>query len=315
MNIKWVGLITLIGFNLLGCGGNNKAQRTQPEIARSDLEALSSFNSFGAQQIDSRYPNRFSQIFGGQSGANVRGFIDERVKYFLLESEIVNIEPQPKQRKSSMSTMATSSLKVDNIIVAYNFGWALWLQGLLDKTFYTLTLSSGQKVVADHSRVGILVFGEKYSEALTQVVRQSFLIHEARHSDCSGGVTQTHISDLERDMEIHGEEKGLFNALDLKRFPTECGHSHKLCQKGSYRGTPSCDRQRWGSYSIQLVFLDAVLSGMPEDPTSESWQALQAHRIDINSRLEFDDNRWDAYDNMMSDPKDHPDMNSLGLRP
>lgn len=303
--IKFLVLMNFIGFILMGCGGG-KAQRAQSEIAQSDLQDLSSFNSLGAQQVDNQYNGRFSQIFGGQSGEDVRGFIQERLKYFLSKSDIVKVEPYPKYG---------TQFDRDELYLGFNFGTYLWLQGLSDKIIHSVTLADGQKIVVDQSRVGILVFGKNFSDHILPEGRQSLLIHEARHSDCNGGLTQTQISHLETQVSLYGVDHGTDRAISSKLFPSKCGHPHRLCQKGSYQGLPACDSHEWGSYSVQLVFLKAVLNTISQDPTSQRWQQVYSLWIDAKSRLEFEKHSWDAFSTMMLDTASHPELTSLGLQP
>lgn len=309
INLKFLWLIILMELIFAGCG-SSKSPRRQADLAQSDLEAFGSFNSIGAEQIDHQYHNRFSQIFGGRSGENLRNFIHERLKHFIQEKDMLIIEPFPKRRLSVDQTNAQKKF----IVQASNIGTSFWIIGLLDNTFYTLTLPGGQKVVADHSRVGLVLLGEGYGEDKIQEIRQATLIHEARHSDCTGGVTQTQVSDLAFQIQLN-ESEGLSKALESKLFPRACGHLHKICQRGDYRGFPACDSESWGAYGIELVFVNAVLNSIPRDPTDPKWQMLEMSRIDLKSRLEFEGHPWDAYETMMSDPLNHPDLTSQGLQP
>jgi hypothetical protein len=304
-------LIGVIAIGAIGCGKDQAKDQKEGEpkndpvaLAQSDLQALNSFDVTGSLAYDRSSNNRFSQIFGGFSGQNVRNFIDERIKHYLRESDIVGLSPSYSVHTGWTQLPPTPK---DIIAGAANLGMQFWLQGLLDNTTFSLTLANGQNVPIASSRAGVMLFGPAYAEEiemngsklrLSVASRQSILVHEARHSDCNGGISQ---ADISRARQAQSYAK-FFDGLQARK----CGHLHSLCRTGSLQGLPACDAETWGSYGIQAVFLEAALKNAQAGSTK--WQVLNALVIDAKSRLEFD------YHVMIHSQTDHPDLTSSGLR-
>lgn len=321
----------------MGCGGPRSSQSDTPssgEVGRSqadaktlvlvaeDLEALKSFSAQGLSQSNSGSRSRFVQVFGGYSGKNIRSFIDERIKYFISLDDLLpagrsSSGPSSNGKRGNSDqesgptpgwTRIENSEKIKDNIAASNFGFQLWLQSLIDRRPTAVVLKSRKLIPVTSSRVGIMLIGPAYNGItrnlddspvpFPQEYRQSMLIHEARHSDCVGGLTQEDLR-IAREASSYAEFSERFSSK-------KCGHLHALCMTGDFKGFPACDSMRWGSYGIQALYLEAALQETPIG--SEKWQVLLASFIDSKSRLFFD------YDEDMIQGLEDPELNSLGLR-
>ena len=182
---------------VLGCG----RKETDPgaavkDLVEADLAALSHLKPESLYQYDESSHHRFSEIFGGTHGENVLHFIQDRVKYFLTESDISGVVPGSIH--TSWQRMPAAEKGV--ALLATNIGTTLWLQGLIDRTSPVIHLSSGKTIAITSSRVGVILMGPGYKPdsdsenaagiRMNSIYRQAVLVHEARHSDCTGGITE-----------------------------------------------------------------------------------------------------------------------------
>jgi hypothetical protein len=148
------------------------------------------------------------------------------------------------------------------------------------------------------SRVGIVKMGELYAKkkrsgayVLPSVMRQSTLIHEARHSDCTGGITKADIERYKQDEMIEN---------------SKCGYMHSICPKGhQYEGYYACDDMAWGAYSVEAVYTAFVDKSCGNCTEAEKQVAL-AGAIDALSRVM-------VADDMLAGKLGEPDMSSSGV--
>jgi hypothetical protein len=279
-----------------------------------DLKALDLFSTSPLTLSVAGSGLRFKQVFGGYSGENVRDFISQRIKYFISFDDLLLLnnsyirQSDPASDNELNWTHIKNSENFKNKVAASNLGIQLWLQSLIDQEPATITLKNWQRIPITSSRVGIMLIGPAYDASLTQPdgslvslpreYRQSLLVHEARHSDCVGGVTQHDLEGV-RKVSSYSEFLEKFNSK-------KCGHLHALCREGDYKDLPACDSMLWGSYGIQALYLEAALE--KEVVGSQKWQLLLTTFIDTRNRLQFD------YNLDMIQGLEDPDLNSLGLR-
>lgn len=280
-------------------------------LAATDLEALKYFSA-RSMGPSLRGTNRFEQVFGGTSGTHVRQFVDERIKYFLSIDDLwtgtqsSSGASQEKGQKPGW-TRTDNAEQMQAYVGAANYGVQVWLQSLINQAPATVILKSGRTIPVRSSRVGIMLIGPAYNAGMRnqmgsvvpfpQEYRQSILIHEARHSDCVGGVTQEDLV-IARGATSYSEF--------MERFKSKrCGHLHSLCTEGDFQGLPACDSMLWGSYGIQALYLEAALKQTPVG--TEKYQLLLSTFMDTKSRLIFD------YDQDMIEGLEDPELNSLGL--
>lgn len=262
---------------LIGCSKLNSPPSISPEFtSQTALNRLKELDeSILALQIteyDRTHHGAFSQIFGGILGTDVQHFIQLRIKYFLnllspqstagitpplgphqnwLSYPLISFHPQLSLPKTHRENHFDSSQPA-----ALNLSIQYWLQGLLDQKTYSIILSNGFLIPITQPREGVMSIGQQFSHHSTgephpPLVSQSILIHEARHSDCTGGISQ---SDLQHMKKAHRYEEFIRHHQSKT-----CGYLHELCPLGHpLSGIPACDSIPWGAYSVSAIFLESA---------------------------------------------------------
>ncbi|MEO5968467.1 MAG: hypothetical protein ABIQ95_00955 [Bdellovibrionia bacterium] len=294
-------------------------------LVAEDLDALKYFSASSLGLSNASAKGRFLQVFGGYSGENVKDFINERIKYFLSSNDLFfpgDVGPSkaaPSSDPKGGWTHIENFKKIEGQVAASNLGLQVWFQSLIENRPLSIVLKTFKIIPVTSSRVGVMLIGpgynggirkaEDFSNSLAdsslenttvpfpQEYRQSLLIHEARHSDCVGGLSKVDLKTA--------REAGSYSEFLEKFSSKKCGYLHALCLRGDYQGFPACDSMRWGSYGIQALFLEAALKEAPVG--SEKWQLLLSVFIDTKSRLFFD------YDFDMIQGLENPELTSLGL--
>lgn len=245
----------------------------------------------------------FDKAFSGTDQSDLIRYLRKRVRYVLSESTDVNArlsldegERVPFSRSADQSGSSYGQV----YLVALNIGTALWFDSLTEGNSRVSLSVNGHGVPIDSSRVGIIQLGNGYTlqdertgkYAFSPIVRISTFVHEARHSDCTGGVSPPDLSCIRN------------GALPRN---LECGHLHVTCPAGHpYAGITACDDSPWGAYSIQAVF----------DATLEKYCA----NCSLTERLEARAVALDAIERvliaqpMLDGQYGDPDMRSEGLK-
>ena len=281
-------------------------------LVQTDLQQLNELSPAGGQNFDRTFPfGYFSKIFGGYTGQDVLHYLSDRIHLFSDRSDL-RISPNsfrytgwitdPINEGGTPSVDFAWGIQSQRVqLGAANFGVQLWLQGLIDGVQFRGSVD-GTRFVVDSSRVGIMVIGSGYKEALDQVslppaFRQSILVHEARHSDCTGGITQADIT-LARNAHSSREFEAAFKSRS-------CGHLHVFCPPGhEYHGLPACDHDPWGAYAIGAIYSKATSSTL----SGVDREIMMINTADSISRLLYD------FDAMIAGKFGTPDMSSAGLR-
>jgi hypothetical protein len=300
----YVAIPSLMVGALSGCGGGNTPSDDDPattppaQLLQSDLQSLPNISTVGPQQYDILTKGEFSGVFGGTSTADIVTYLNDRVHYYLTKDDDAGVYPakfkidgwekdgsdtSDKHRIRSASLFEHSG----NVVVgAINIGTQLWLDGLVNNVDVKLILGD-QEIPVDSSRVGIVMLGEGYTDKIRDeeghwmdqpaFIRQGILLHEARHSDCTGGV-----SDDDLEVARHATSAQEF-AQETKM--TTCGHLHSFCPKDMkpYGNLPACDNEAWGAYSVEATFLSAMSVG---DLSEVDKNIALASAIDRASRVE-----------------------------
>jgi hypothetical protein len=166
---------------------------------------------------------------------------------------------------------------------ALNISTLFWLEAAVANTQVKLTVND-QVIPITSTRTGVMVLGEGYkattsdtqgnSYPLPPEYRQAILVHEGRHSDCTGGLPQ-------RELEIM---RAATSATDFhQQIPLpHCGHTHVICPSGTYKGIPACDVERFGAYTVGAVYLAAMLGGQTDEV---ALKILQTAVLDNESRF------------------------------
>ncbi|NBX16469.1 MAG: hypothetical protein EBR09_03785 [Proteobacteria bacterium] len=178
----------------------------------------------------------FFKAFSFNGALNILKFIDDRVGFIIGRDTSVD------SRFSYTSNTGNHSGKA--VTIATNIGMAVWLETIAQKRPIQFFVNNTSVPVND-PRVGIIRLAEGYTNydgegrPMNTVARTTVLIHEARHSDCTGGLS-------ERD------------AINLAagQLPENrsCGHLHTICESGDYEGLAACDGREWGSYAMGWLY-------------------------------------------------------------
>lgn len=251
------------------------------ELVTTDYERLQEL------QIDGTQIKEFQNYFGGQDVESVLSFIDLRINYLL-----------PRHTNIFRKIRINGQSLPDNIvevpsnprILASNDGVWLWLLNEAESARVQLRFGN-QLIELDSSRVGIITLGPGYDSAAPRMLRVGTHVHEARHSDCTGGITE---ADLAR-----------FASGELPSNKA-CGHVHVDCPPGhELEGYAACDDHAWGAYAAGLLFAGAVAETCT-NCTEEEIQLSMAIAADSATRIL-------PLDEMLSGRLGSPNMKSAGV--
>jgi hypothetical protein len=117
------------------------------------------------------------------------------------------------------------------------------------------------------------------------------MVHEARHSDCTGGLPTSDVLRVRN------------NQQPLQR---NCGHMHSVCPTGHpLAGYFACDDLPWGAYAVHGVFASTVASQCTNCSNKEK-AVSRAAAAEAFSRIEY-------LDDMLGGQWGDPDMSSSGV--
>lgn len=257
-------------------------------VVQSDLNALTDESAIPLQFQDSRVTELFRLAFGGTDGASIRRFIDERIQYYLDPQDLFKSRVLPATTYggwSSRSGAPTAVITDDVVDGASNLGSPNWFQGVLDGDTKVLDLPRlNLQIRLESSRVGIMLIGPGYTldpkpngvrYESTPLYRQGIIVHEARHSDCTGGLKQSDIT-AARSARYIDDFEATFENLACNHFHVTCPVGHALA------GVAACDRHPWGAYAYG--FLYAVAKNGPHLSRRER-ELLQYAAYDSVNRL------------------------------
>ncbi len=311
--LKLIAVLIAGSLFLTGCNPGKKTQDspgTSPKAQlAADLKGLGSLNVMTLNTYDQSSNGLFSKIFGGTSGSAIRQYMAQRIQFYLTPEETDSFRTVPSDvsiKAFFEDPDADKKLKdAGGEVGAYNAGTSLWYMGIVNNV--SITLYHGKDSFPIESpRIGIMVIGAGYRStvttgkgqviALPPVYRQATLVHEARHSDCTGGITADDIAFLKTSKSMPETMAGFKKA--------ECGHLHAFCTSGDLKGITACDGHAWGAYGIELVFIKALV-----DSYSGQDRAIVDYMvIDTASRLLVDSSA------MLDGRLGAPDMSSSGLQ-
>lgn len=210
-----------------------------PELSSAESQKVSEDTALlRGLELDGSKVKYFSNIFGGNDAASVESYLEDRVHWIVSSKKDLDQTVVPLSNAMG-STNSTPQ------VVATNIGAAIWFSALVAGES-SAGLQIGQDLVEINStRAGVIQLGDAYSSDLADpLLRVSTLVHEARHSDCTGGVSK-------QDLRL----------LRAGKDPTrkECGHLHADCPAGHpYAGYPACDDHPWGAYAVEADYMAAV---------------------------------------------------------
>jgi hypothetical protein len=249
-----------------------------PELSSSESQKVShDTGMIGALEIDGSKIKYFSNIFGGNNAAGVERYLGDRVHW------IVSSKKDLDQTVVSLSHSSTPQ------VVATNIGAAIWFSALVSGEPAAGIQVGPDLIEIRSTRAGVIQLGDAYSSELADpLLRVSTLVHEARHSDCTGGVSK-------RDLLL----------LKAGKDPThkDCGHLHADCPAGHpYAGYPACDDHPWGAYAVEADYMAAVAKSCSNCSTQDQKVATVVFADAASRVLELD--------RMLSGQYGPPDMTS-----
>lgn len=241
-------LTLLLIFSLWGCGGRRGSTEQKQEtidvvILTYDKDLTSSEQSALDEStrrlwtivVDGNRVRRFNDVFGGSSSKNVANFFDSRVNYALSS--------ETDLRGRIVTDLVSSIQGEEPETLALNPSSVLWYLAKVNEPEKIKFHVNDKLLDISSSRIGIMQFGESFSK-LDPILQVTTLIHEARHSDCTGGA-------LRSDLERFKNNERLLNH--------KCGHTHVQCPVGHpYEGAFACDEHPWGAYIVGALYAGAV---------------------------------------------------------
>jgi hypothetical protein len=313
--LKIYGFFALV-IILLGVGcsqpadDNTDTTENPKQLVAGDLQAMAQFQSPSVAAFDQSNRNLFTAIFGGEDGPALRAYLDARIHYYFTPAEMASFSSQPSDFvHKGWYTSATPETggvadTVNSALGAANIGTQIWLNGLVDNTPVTI-YAEGQTIAVADSRVGLMMIGPAYigfihatdgnDYPVPSGFRQSILLHEARHSDCTGGIGQADLDILRQSPSAQW--------TDANFKDRECGHLHTYCPSGEFKNKLACDDLPWGAYAVQYVYLQATINSY--DGVDHA--IMEATLADMRSRLLFD------VDDMLTGQMGAPDMSTEGV--
>lgn len=263
------------------------------DTIKRDIRSMANFNF----NISSHDP--FRQVFGPDGSKSVVRYLDERINYVIgpdpsisqfvssTRSNDGRIGAIPVRSRAAPANYAEE--EGEAALKAQNIGLELWLlQEAAGPASMSFTLD-GSTIPISSPRIGLFRIYQGYLQDFF-IENISILIHEARHSDCSGGLDQALIEAI-RDGDMN--------------TPSRCGHRHSVCPAGHvYADLPACDAFAWGAYSVQALWLSHVANHC-QNCRSRDQILARAMLADAISRVP-------NFEQMIQGRQGPPDMTSAG---
>jgi hypothetical protein len=259
------------------------------QLYQSDLQSLDSLMK-GASSVDANYSNAFTKVFGGTSANSLRTYLNDRVKVAMTEEDLDASTLSPAallyqgwlQKVGPESAFSATDKKV--IVMASNFGSLLFLQGRVDGRTYRVTDPSGRLYTVTSSRSGMIELGSAYATYHPQIgqipreFRVGVLVHEGRHSDCTGGIPTGFV----QKARAATSNAALLQSLGVAQV--QCTHMHITCPTGhSLAGIAACDADVWSAYGVDSIFNLANIANAASN--SKERAVLEAIALDSLGRL------------------------------
>ena len=319
---KKLGTFLLFAFaiTLVRCGGGGGSSGGAPsapaevdlhatpadQLITADLQSLKELDSAAIAKYDDRNKNVATAMFGAPTGEAIVNYFNERVKF---SAPALNIQIAPEEFSAPVDPKRNPALngKLSGskaTVIAMNLGTELWYDSILNEQTISFLVKdqTPEPVEITSPRSGLVVLAGGYTDRMLAsdgrivnvppVFRQQTLMHEARHSDCTGGLSRLEVQKV----------RAARSAQDVEAFRAvsqPCGHAHVICPANhQYHGLDACDPEPWGAYQVGAVFIEATLSSKA---TLREWETARALTLDSRSRV-------------LVPLKDMPDMTSAGLR-
>jgi hypothetical protein len=222
--------------------------------------------------------NAFARAFGVEGVDGVARYLDERIRY-VLPSGVSGVRfrageilppgesPDPFEVAAidvgleDNSGNDASNLSVALLPLAYAYR---------NQEKMTVYLAFGGELVPmNAARMGVVRLGPLFADTSlrfvgedgqvylrTWVSRSTTLVHEARHSDCTGGIAREDLDQLKRTGRFANESCGYLHAPCPEFIRTEDGRVYPHPYARLKRGV--CDREVWGPHGMELAYLSGL---------------------------------------------------------
>ena len=230
-----------------------------PEERNSLSTSIEAMKTFAIDGSNIRW---FSEIFGGTNSTAVFNYFDTRVNYALSASTDV----------SSRFVTNSSAMSMYNMqVFASNPSFLLWYTSKISEPQDLKFLVNNTPIDIESTRIGVMQFGDIFTTSDT-ALQAITLVHEARHSDCTGGALA---SDVERFRSgLIPENKS-------------CAHLHTFCPPGHpLEGIVACDAHPWGAYVIDAIYSLAISENCTSCTETQK-QAAEINFFDVVNRPLF----------------------------
>ncbi len=262
-----------------------------PNLSSVERKSLAEdFNVLSQMDLRPDPSEPFRYIFGGEGTAQIKKYLKRRV-HFLL-----SVKNDPALAKQ-LADEGAGTAPTHGMTMAANIGPLMWYQVLASGQSQSYSLG-GKTLEINSTRIGVIQLGPGYTKVAyapfppetIAVNRMGILIHEARHSDCTGGFTAQDLADMSGGRRPQNPA---------------CGHAHTKCPPGHiYAGLPACDNHPWGAYAIEAAFHFAVAKNCA-NCTQLQKQSAHAFYLDAKSRVP-------QFNDMMNGKMGPPNMSSSG---
>lgn len=219
-----------------------------PHMSSYHKEAiLDAFYVLLGQDFQAQPGSYYERAFGDTTTSGLLQYLNDRIHYFVEDNEL-DLSVPADHSLEEMGAWEAFKDEFSRPAVTYgarNLGFSLWRRGIRERR--TVHFLFGEKRVPVMSpRVGIVSMASSFAKG-NVIYRISTLIHEARHSDCTGG-----------------PRRG------------SCGHLHTACPWDEDRR--QCDNKPWGAYSMEMIYLDAVINSCENCSRTMRQQARRLRR-------------------------------------
>jgi len=275
-------LAACAGLALIGCNdevvrrGSGAASFLEFDSEMSPAEAAQVDRAVGymtSHSIQGEKVRWFRELFGGVDSRALIGFLELRLNYVLsgntqVEKRVrINAEPVVFHPRQDLILVEEN----ESGRGATNLASLWFLKKAVEPELLQFVIND-KLLPVDSTRIGIIQLGPAFLRVPPEI-QAGVLLHEARHSDCTGGIWS---SDILRTQQ--GEDP----------VGVSCGHLHAVCPVGhEYAGLYACDEEAWGAYSVNFIYWASVARAC-ENCTEEERVLTEASALDAATRILVD---------------------------
>jgi len=286
-----------LAMNLAACNKQEEVEKAMsvkfdPALKRGERNLLvSDIVKLMSLEVKAAPGSVYPKVFGGSTTSDVVRYLDDRINYIIPD----NIDLDA--RVTAVASL--ESLKETKVYtIAKNLGTVLWFIQEAARPQKLRFKLGDQLIPLNSSRVGIMQLGEGYtkraffSRLTSEIERTGTLVHEARHSDCTGGLAQSDIALIKN------------GNLPVNKA---CGHLHATCPVGHpYAGYAACDSHPWGAYAVESVYFSGIATTCKNCKKRE----INIARMSVLDSL----SRVLPLDDMLAGKLGEPNMSSSGVQ-